>query len=496
MTSRPCNALLVCAALSVLYPLPAGSREQTRDLPENRKIIHALNRLTFGPAPGDIERVGAMGLKRWIDRQLHPEKIRESPVLEEKLHSFDSLAASTREMGNAMDRGVRQRIAQSLMAVKLYRAIYSERQLQEVLTDFWYNHFNIFLNKGADRVMVTAYERDVIRPHVLGKFEDLLVATAKSPAMLFYLDNWQSAAPNPTSNVRPGRARRGINENYARELMELHTLGVDGGYTQKDVTEVARCFTGWTIREPRRGGAFEFNGRMHDRGEKVVLGVKIPAGGGIEDGMKVLHILAHHPSTAKFLSEKLAQRFVSDAPPASLVQKMASTFQRKNGDLRAVLNTMLGSREFWSEAAWRAKMKSPLEMTVSAIRALGADVDSTAALSSHMARMGQPLYRKQEPTGYSNLGREWVSSAGLLARMKFALALVSNQVPGVHVDGNRFGAEEDPSQIARALLAFDPGAGDLGAIQKELSAETVQSRAPRSLLVAGLMLGSPEFQRR
>jgi uncharacterized protein (DUF1800 family) len=321
--------------------------------------------------------------------------------------------------------------AQDLMAAKLFRAVYSNRQLEEVLVDFWYNHFNVFLDKGADRYMVTAYERDAIRPHVLGKFEDLLRATAQSPAMLFFLDNWESAGPQS-----PAAQRRhlGLNENYGRELLELHTLGVDGGYTQKDVTEVARCFTGWTIRQPRQAGEFEFNARMHDDGEKLVLGTRIPAGGGIDDGFTVLHLLAHHPATARFVSRELAVRFIADDPPATLVNRMAATFLKKNGDLRAVLKIMFESPEFWSRGAYRAKMKSPLEMVASSLRATNADVDFTFGLNNQLHQLGEPLYRKAEPTGYSNSGQEWLNSAGLLARMNFSVALANNKVPGVKVD--------------------------------------------------------------
>ena len=252
------------------------------------------------------------------------------------------------------------------MEGKLLRAVYINRQLEEVLTDFWFNHFNVNLDKGADRYMVTTYERDVIRPHVLGHFKDLLLATAQSPAMLFYLDNWQSVGPDTRPNSK--RTLQGLNENYGRELMELHTLGVDGGYTQQDVTEVARCFTGWTIREPA-GGGFEFNEKIHDKGEKQVLGVTIPAGGGMSDGLRVIDILAHHPSTAPFISKSLAIRFVSDDPPEALVGRWPQRFSKTDGDLREVMRTMIYSPEFWDPANFRSKMKSPLEMVASAVRA-------------------------------------------------------------------------------------------------------------------------------
>jgi uncharacterized protein (DUF1800 family) len=349
--------------------------------------------------------------------------------------------------------GPAQVVARDLAESKMLRAIYSNRQLEEILDDFWFNHFNVFLDKGADRYMVTEYERDVIRPHALGKFRDLLEATAKSPAMMFYLDNWQSVGPNAPQPRGPGaKQKRGLNENYGRELMELHTLGVDGGYTQKDVTEVARCFTGWTINQPQRGGAFTFNPRLHDDGEKVVLGVTIPAGGGEKDGEKVLDILAHHPATAHFLSKKLAQRFVADNPPASLVDRMAQTFQKTDGDIRAVLQTMIDSKEFWSEGAWRSKMKSPLEMVASAVRAVNGNVDFASALTNQVAQLGEPLYRKIEPTGYSNSSQEWLNSAGLVARMNFALQLTGNKVPGVKVDRPATGVE--PEGIALGSPEF------------------------------------------
>jgi uncharacterized protein (DUF1800 family) len=324
-------------------------------------------------------------------------------------------------------------IADDISQAKLLRAVYSEKQLEEVLADFWFNHFNVYLDKGADRYLVPSYERDAIRPHVLGKFRDMVLATAKHPAMLFYLDNWQSMDPTIAERMK-SRRKLGLNENYGRELLELHTLGVDGGYTQTDVTETARAFTGWTIDGPQRGGAFSFNPRMHDKGEKVVLGVKIPAGGGMDDGLKVIDIVTRHPSTARFVSRKLAQRFVADEPPPALVDRMARRFTETDGDLREVMKTMLTSTEFWSKAAWRSKLKTPLEMVASAARASGAEIRSAAELVRHLADFGQPLYRKQEPTGYSHLNEEWVNSAGLLARMNFAVALADNRITGVQVN--------------------------------------------------------------
>jgi uncharacterized protein (DUF1800 family) len=331
--------------------------------------------------------------------------------------------------------GPAQVVYRDLAEAKVLRAVYGNRQLEEELDDFWYNHFNVFADKGADRYLVTEYEHNAIHPHVLGKFRDLLEATAKSPAMLFYLDNWQSVGPNaPQARAGGNKERRGLNENYGRELMELHTLGVDGGYTQKDVTEVARCFTGWTINQPQRGGKFVFNKRLHDDGEKTVLGVTIPAGGGESDGEKVLDILAHQPATAHFISKKLALRFVADDPPEALVQRMAQAFQKTDGDIRQVMLTMINSKEFWSVGAYRSKVKSPLEMVASAVRAVNGDVNVALPLVNQLAQLGEPLYRKLEPTGYPNTSAQWANSAGLMARMNFALNLADNKVPGVKVE--------------------------------------------------------------
>ena len=571
----------------------------------DQKILHALNRLTFGARVSDLDEVRQMGLERWLDLQLHPESIPENPGLEAKLAPLDTLRMSPKEVVqhyptpqivkaiadgrqpyppdpeermliqklvakyqrkqsedanakpaddadpkvtiaslridpqqketlksgtpqdkinliesmppdvqwevlDALPNGGRQRLAsaapvdlrrriqifnaplqivnQDLVEAKLLRAVYSNRQLQEVLTDFWFNHFNVDLDKGADRVMVTGYERDVIRPHVLGKFKDLLVATAESPAMLFYLDNWQSTGPE--IHPRPNQKRRqGLNENYGRELMELHTLGVDGGYTQQDVTEVARCFTGWTIRQPQQGGGFEFNERQHDKGEKHVLGVTIPAGGGMDDGLRVLDILSHQPATAHFISKSLAIRFVSDNPPEALVNKMAAAFTATEGDLRQVMTVMLQAPEFWNPANFRSKVKSPLEMVASAVRAVNGDIEFAGAMNGLMIQLGEPLYRKLEPTGYSNRSTDWMNSASLLARMNFANALSQGHVGGVKVDTAQFTG--DPLQIEQRILLTNPSADAQAAIQAGLQEGT--KSGPQ---VAGLTMGSPDFQKR
>jgi uncharacterized protein (DUF1800 family) len=576
-------------------------------LTKDEQVLHVLDRLTYGPRPGDVDAVKKLGIKKWIDQQLHPDGIKENPALAAKLAPLETLRISQgdvqanyptpqmiRQVAQgrmplpedpvtraAVERQVRrlkvkkdekdaadpvqpatplnklltqeqiktlrsgtadqkkeilasipadkqddivlsmpQGLRGQLMAAapeplrrkfmlanapqqvidfdltegKLYRAILSNRQLQEQLVDFWYNHFNVFLDKGNDRYLVPTYEREAIRPHVLGHFRDLLESTATAPAMLFYLDNWQSVAPEVARRQNKGKQSRGLNENYGRELLELHTLGVDGGYTQKDVTEVARCFTGWTIKNPQAGSAYTYNDRVHDKGEKIVLGVKIPAGGGREDGEKVLDILAHHPSTARFISKKLAQRFVADEPPQELLDRMAKTFTDTNGDIRAVMSTMLNSKEFLSQGAYQAKVKTPFEMIVSAIRATGADVDYAFPLANRIAQLGQPLYRKLEPTGYSNTNAEWINSASLLARMNFALDLTQNKVQGSKVDQTRF--KDDPVHTARLMLFTDPTAPTRQAIEKALAEQKSKNVTPSPALVAGLVLGSPDFQRR
>jgi uncharacterized protein (DUF1800 family) len=382
-----------------------------------------------------------------------------------------------------------------LLEAKMLRAVYSNRQLAEELDDFWFNHFNVYHDKGADRFLIPSFEREAIQPHVLGRFRDLLEATAKSPAMLFYLDNFQSVRPDLDAKAPKNKAKRGLNENYARELMELHTLGVNGGYTQKDVIEVARCFTGWGIQAPQKGGEFFFNDKVHDKGEKIFLGHVIPAGGGIEDGEKVLDILATNPATAHFISRELAQRFVSDTPPQPLVDRMAQTFLTKHGDIREVMRTMLASKEFWSEGAYRAKVKTPFDMVVSAVRALDANIDNAFGLANQVGNLGEPLYRKQEPTGYSNMNAEWVSSSALLARMNFALSLAQNKIPGITVDTARFG-QDGAAEIAQSLLLRDVSPQTRATIENALKERQAKTPGPVPALVAGLVLGSPDFQKR
>lgn len=624
------------------------------DLTEDQAIVHALNRLGYGPRPGDVQRIKEMGLAKWIDRQLHPESINDSgmearlsrfPTItmsaEALLEKFPRPAVAARREGvgpqeyrkeqqeklqaarqaadaqqsadvpqeqmsdqaagqsngdfqqtkTAQPNGTSpstgnnnspqtmapdelaeillpgaktfkgqngsgnpsanptvnfeqiqapQRVIAELAMAKMDRAVYSEKQLYEQMVDFWFNHFNVFAGKGADRWLLTSYERDAIRPHAMGKFRDLLEATAKSPAMLFFLDNWQSVDPKAWSRLQQAEARRrayrvryggpfggppfpapganpnqakkqerGLNENYGRELMELHTLGVDGGYSQQDVIEVARCFTGWTIRQPQRDPQFWFDERLHDPNPKTVLGHRIDAGG-MRDGEEVLDLLARDPHTARHISFELARHFVLDNPPDALVDRMMKTYQSTDGDIRAVLHAMIYSPEFWSHQAYRAKIKMPFELVASAARAIGADIDAPLALVQWTGRIGEPLYQCQPPTGYSDKSDAWVSTGGLLNRLNYSLSLAGNRLPGVRTD-------------VRDLLSGDasaqPGAVLDQAIAVLLSGEASpetretlkkQMNDPRVLqaslddpithvnegMIAGLVLGAPEFQRR
>ncbi len=714
-------ALLICVSLAGAAPqLLAKKKANIADTSadQQKRAVHALNRLAFGPRPGDVQRVMAMGVDHWIDQQLHPERISDKDIdarlaplrtlhmsakeiaeefpdgqmirqvmngrkpmpsdpakraiyrvqvarLEAKLDERKQRAAAnpprpevpkssgteagetakteeelaaaaasspdtkpakqdgmnsadaSKEQGNEMAMtpapetnqeakptpeeeaeaqrreerlyadlavqslpdlppderykkvmamspeeqlafagslrggkgqdflvGLNPRQKETLMAMnnpqgvvveelaqaKLLRAIYSERQLEEVMTDFWFNHFNVFIGKGPERLLVTNYEQNVIRPHALGKFEDLLVATAKSPAMLFYLDNWLSVGPNsmqaqgiPARPIRYGpygrprpfprnqnaqrKQNSGLNENYGRELLELHTLSVNGGYSQRDVTEVAKVFTGWTIDKPNDGGTFLYDPRKHEPGPKFVLGHRIKPKGE-DEGREVLHMLATSPQTAHFISLKLAQRFVSDDPPVALVDRMAKTFEKKKGDIREVLSTLFHSPEFWDDASYRAKVKTPLEFVASAARATGAEVEDALPLARQLNNMGMPLYGSQPPTGYSTKAETWVSSSALLNRMNFALALTAGKIKGVKLDAPQMQdglsdlsaalstleakllGEEVSKQTHDSIVAqmMSPGAQDPG--------KQPPPKAPDANTMAGLLLGSPEFQRR
>jgi uncharacterized protein (DUF1800 family) len=473
------------------------------ELTEDQATLHALNRLAYGPRPGDVEYIKKIGLEKWIDQQLNPKSIDDSP-LDQHLEKYPTLKMSSAELleqfprpkqaakaaGESLDQYKQERQAQNqqirrevaaqmmqsgddnmskaeeqlakiqgpgrivaeLSMAKLDRAIYSNRQLEAVMEDFWFNHFNVFAGKGDDRWLLTSYVRDTIRPNAMGKFDDLLVATAKSPAMLFFLDNWLSvdpvafqqhqqeialrrsryqgmfaggAPPQPgffpspnngatpaaagNANARPKQQDRGLNENYGREVMELHTVGVDAGYTQQDVIEMARALTGWTIREPRRDPEFDFKPEFHAEGKKVVMGHTFDYGGE-KDGEEALKMLAKDPHTAKFISTELARHFVSDDPPATLVNRMAQEYASSGGDIRAVLRTMIYSPEFWSKTAYRAKVKTPFELVASTARALNADVEVSLPLVGWVGRMGEPLFQCQPPTGYSDKSATWVNT--------------------------------------------------------------------------------------
>jgi uncharacterized protein (DUF1800 family) len=549
-------------ALTCALAIPAGAGTAP-DAADEARIVHALNRLGYGPRPGDIDKVRAVGLDKWIDQQLHPERVAD-PEVQSHLASLTTIRLSSSdlmrgyeipptarreiqreraELGeNASEEGLQrarrellekyrgemqgrpQQVIDELQEAKLLRAIYSERQLDEVLVDFWMNHFNVYAQKGQDRFLIGEYERDVIRPHAWGKFEDLLRATAESPAMLFYLDNWLSADPDakpgpafsrpyrrrsfgrlpddetmrsPHPSGSPGHraGKRGLNENYAREIMELHTLGVDGGYTQKDVTELARVLTGWTIRGlAQQRPDFYFDARVHDSGEKVVLGHVIK-GNGKAEGDRMIHVLATHPSTARFISLALCRRFVSDAPPSALVDRAAETFRTTGGDIRAVVKTIATSPEFFAPEARSAKVKTPLEFVVSAVRASGARVDDASPLARRIAAMGMPLYLQQPPTGYKDTSDAWISTSGLVARLNFALDLAANKLRGVTLDATALVPEAADADVLLAGMAARLLAEDLS----ESTRQTLAREAGSGLdpvRMAGLILGSPEFQRR
>jgi uncharacterized protein (DUF1800 family) len=698
------SLLFLCLACTAPRLLAKKKSDATPEPDQPKRALHALNRLTFGPRPGDLQQVMAIGVDRWIELQLHPEKI-DDDALNSRLDPLRTLRMNSRELaenfpdpqeinqvmngkrpmpsdpgrraiyqvqltrlearkerkteatgaaqnaevknanaarptmastgteatdaapsGAASDAAVatseimaatdapakpsagdeeQERIREEqlyadleiqqlpslppdqryrkilalpldqligfadslrggkgqdfiqgmtpqqketvlalnnppavpdseLAQAKLLRAIYSQRQLDEVMTDFWFNHFNVFVNKGLDRLMVTSYEREVIRPHALGKFEELLVATAKSPAMLFYLDNWLSVGPDSPQAMgipmhpygpygrrlpprpNPGKRPSGLNENYGRELLELHTLSVNGGYSQHDVTEVAKVFTGWTIDKPAQGGEFKFDPRMHEPGPKFVLGHRIKQKGEGE-GLEVLHLLATSPQTAHFISLKLAERFVSDDPPPALVDRMAKTFLKKKGDIREVLSVLFHAPEFWDDSAYRAKVKTPFEFVASTIRATGAEVEDAMPLAGQLNKMGMPLYGAQPPTGYSMKAEAWVSSSALLNRMNFALALTSGKIRGVKVDTAQLAGNDatDSSAIVSTLEANLVAGGvsqqthDSIVAQVESGKNTAQqmqngkpgvpkvtATAPQASTIAGLLLGSPEFQRR
>jgi uncharacterized protein (DUF1800 family) len=547
------------------------------------EIVHVLNRITFGPRPGDVEMVQKMGLQNYIEQQLHPETLDDSAVETEVAH-YSLLGLSNQqllEMYKAPKEAKREaRAAQTLAYnqakaagqapdpsaltdatalagkhakggkkpddteaagvaelenAKLIRAVDSPKQLQEVLVDFWTNHFNIDVKKKECRVFIITDDRDVIRPNIFGKFRDLLEATAKSPAMLVYLDNVTNSAPNdgPAKVGKKGKPKKetGINENYGREVMELHTLGVDAGYTQADVTNVARCFTGWTINH--KTGEFEFDPSRHDNSAKVVLGHTIPAGGGIKDGEMVLDILCSQPACAHFISKELCQRFVADDPPAALVDRVAGVFTATGGDLRQVYAAILSSPEFLAPSDYGNKIKSPLEFAVSAIRASGATFapdlskagekearleggavrnkqgsdDRMAAeaqqpLDWHVYTLGEPLFACTPPTGYKENSKIWVSPGALIERLNFALALTGQQISDVKFDPRTVVGAADLDMPQRVMdqcigqLLHDNVTDGTRKVLSEAALPTGDSQTVHPQKLIALILGSPEFQRK
>lgn len=598
--------------------IPPGYRfpYQQAGLTERQAAAHLISRCTYGATPGEVDAVVQMGLENWFARQLEAQLPDDS--LDQVLSRYDALRLSNQEVAEAYPRngqvlrmairdGVidkdsvktdrkeyrqvlqnymqqkglkrQQELFRQLFCQKILRAAYSNNQLQEVMTDLWFNHFNVSLTKNDCAEFIPAYERDVIRPNALGRFDELLLETAKSPAMLYYLDNFSSSAPagagaqenqavaismrvdsgvaagdpGVLARLQQARRNRGINENYAREVMELHTLGVDGGYTQQDVTQAAKVLTGWGVwpmgdigkgvaanlnrytaeQIARRGfvreGDFFFNANRHDKGEKVVLGHVFPAGGGYEEGVELLEMLAHHPSTAHFISRKIAVRFVSDDPPQSLIDKMAKTFLDKKGDIRQVLITMVTSPEFWGPDALREKTKSPFELAIGAIRGLHATIYQPMQLYNWVAKMGEREYYYQAPTGFPDRASYWINTGSLLNRMNFGLALAAGKIPGITFDLLALNNGREPESAQSALVVYGhillPGRNLDATVRRlapllndpslfdKVSQATARSDVADSTGVAGatmtgegedpmlgqvvgIIIGSPEYQRR
>jgi uncharacterized protein (DUF1800 family) len=536
-------ALLLVGCRSGPAPMPEAAKTNppppglaASPLSHEQKALHALNRLAYGPRPGDVERLTAGGdpeVWAFVEEQLAGDSIADSAV-DARLSELNALTMSVPELQRefprldeiAKERGVDlgnpearralmnqidpdhllRRLDEEIMDQKLVVATEGRRQLQALLVDFWFNHFNVNRDKGPVHWMVLPYERDAIRAHVYDRFREMLGAVARSPAMLFYLDNWVSVRERPADPRHPNQP--GLNENYARELMELHTLGVTGGYTQNDVREAARCLTGWSIDQPQKAATYAFHPRAHDDGEKVVLGEHFPADGGEQDGEKLLDLLAKRPATARFLSFELARFFVSDAPPPALVDRMAQAYLANDGDLRAVYRVLFASDAFWSREAYDAKVKSPLIFAVSAVRALDGHVDNAAPLAGEIGKMGEPLYQCQPPTGYRDEAQAWVNTGALVARLSFGLRLAQGKLGGVHGHFLPLAAGRmapDPSGFidlaGMELLHGQLTAPTREVLLAELSPEqrVMPDGEVRPLDVGkltGLIIGSPEYQRR
>ncbi|MBU0697047.1 MAG: DUF1800 domain-containing protein [Bacteroidetes bacterium] len=534
LTFTLCSSFLMNEKEKMAFPYKASG------LTERQAATHLLNRFTYGPKPGDVDAVIKIGLEKWFQQQLNGNLPDDS--LKSILSQFDAIKLSNAQANETFpkaasvlrmaikegyidkdsvnkgdkkdyreklgayihDKGIQppKELFRQFISQKIYRAAYSNNQLQEVLTDFWFNHFNVSITKNQCAIYIPAYERDIIRPNALGKFSDLLLATAKSPAMLFYLDNFSSSGTNEQMNpqinealmnnikdpnkkealrkLQANKKNQGLNENYAREVMELHTLGVDGGYTQTDVTQAAKVLTGWTVypidengpgagykkvierigenKLAERGfvheGDFMFAPNRHDTSEKSVLGKHFALNGGYQEGVDLLEMLAHHPSTAKFISKKLAVRFVSDNPPQSLIDKMAKTFLDKNGDIKQILITMVNAPEFWSKEALTEKTKSPFELAISSLRALDATITQPYQVYNWLDKMGQKMYFYQAPTGFPDKGQYWINTGALLNRMNFGLALTANKIPGIKVDLAALNRHHEPESSSAALLTY------------------------------------------
>lgn len=549
---------LLLTSSFVFSGIVVNAQQKSRSTSEEQ-AVHVLSRITFGARPADVERVKKIGVRAFIDEQLSPDSI-DDVALAKRLEKLPTLNLTTPTIAEQYNPPkpkpvfsptpdpskmteptptptpqasptatpkptptpkAPQHVVIELQRAKLLRAVYSERQLNELVVDFWANHFSIYANKDANRWLMTSFDRDSIRPYAMGRFRDLLGATAKSPAMLYYLDNWQSSILREykATKDRPARTVGGINENYARELMELHTLGVDGGYSQKDIQEVARCFTGWTIRKPNEEGLFVFNPATHDNGEKTVLGVTIPAGGGIADGERVLDILAKHPSTAKFVATKLSRRFIGDDPPTAVVDAAAKTFLATDGSITATLRTILTSQAFLSPASRRTKVKTPFEFVASALRVTGAETDANRPVLDWISRMGQPVYGRVTPDGYPDRASEWLSNNDLISRFNFASALAMNSLRGTTLDAAKMATGQDPPATVAKQVLFGSASDRTLAEMERVYADSMKPKQPANISVAGtswaanakppedpkkaalakmiaLALGSPEFQRR
>jgi len=522
------GAIVLSSFLSEKRPHRFPYREA--GLTERQAAAHLISRFTYGATPGQVDEVIKMGLEKWFRQQLDATLPDDS--LQAMLDQYDALKLSNAQIAGTFpkngqvirmairdgyvdkdsvktdrkayrdilkkymdEKGYRpeQELFRQLYCQKILRAAYSQNQLKEVMTNFWFNHFNVSITKNDCAEFIPAYERDVIRPGSLGRFADLLKATAHSPAMLYYLDNFSSSGPvDSTRPMQKPRKAQGLNENYARELMELHTLGVDGGYTQEDVTQAAKVLTGWTVRQ----GDFLFAPQRHDGSGKLVLGKRFGPDGGYEEGEQLLDMLAHHPSTAHFISRKIAIRFVSDDPPATLVNKMTKTFKDKDGDIREVLLTMVSAPEFWSSAAIREKTKSPFELAMGAVRSLRAHVNQPFQLYNWVTRMGEKMYFYQAPTGFPDKGQFWINTGSLLNRMNFGLALATGRIPGLSFDLAVLNNNHEPESAQAALETYCRIIMPERDLDQTIRRLTPMLTDPTEARVVGIIIGSPEYQRR